>query len=148
MTLEVPPQYQKNRGGRPPGPRPIADRVVRLQMAAAAARLYPKVLAFWEEVLEGTATYQQDGKKFLKYTTEDRFEATRMIMAYGFGKPVQPLAGRSRSGPIERSKSDGCRRGLTIIPSASISRRVSDHGRHCVHDCAAAVMLGRWLWRR
>jgi hypothetical protein len=29
----------------------------------------------------------------LKYTTEDRFEATRMIMAYGFGKPVQPLAG-------------------------------------------------------
>jgi hypothetical protein len=93
MTLEVPPQYQKNRGGRPPGPRPIADRVVRLQMAAAAARLYPKVLAFWEEVLEGTATYQQDGKKFLKYTTEDRFEATRMIMAYGFGKPVQPMAG-------------------------------------------------------
>ena len=62
-------------------------------MAAAAARLYPKVLAFWEEVLEGTATYEQDGKKFLKYTTEDRFEATRMIMAYGFGKPVQPLAG-------------------------------------------------------
>ena len=93
MTLEVPPQYQKNRGGRPPGPRPIADRVVRLQMAAAAARLYPKVLAFWEEVLEGTATYERDGKKFLKYTTEDRFEATRMIMAYGFGKPVQPLAG-------------------------------------------------------
>src|SRR6476660_9037067 len=93
MTLEVPPQYQKNRGGRPPGPRPIADRVVRLQMAAAAARLYPKVLAFWEEVLEGTATYEQDDKKFLKYTTEDRFEATRMIMAYGFGKPVQPLAG-------------------------------------------------------
>ena len=34
----------------------IADRVVRLQMAAAAARLYPKVLAFWEEVLGGTAT--------------------------------------------------------------------------------------------
>jgi hypothetical protein len=62
-------------------------------MAAAAARLYPKVLAFWEEVLEGAATYEQDGKKFLKYTTEDRFEATRMIMAYGFGKPVQPLAG-------------------------------------------------------
>ena len=62
-------------------------------MAAAAARLYPKVLAFWEEVLEGTATYEQDGKRFLKYTTEDRFEATRMIMAYGFGKPVQPLAG-------------------------------------------------------
>ncbi|MGB7835617.1 MAG: hypothetical protein WBL84_25775 [Xanthobacteraceae bacterium] len=93
MTLEVPPQYQKNRGGRPPGPRPIADRVVRLQMAAAAARLYPKVLAFWEEVLEGTATCEQDGKKFLKYTTEDRLEATRMIMAYGFGKPVQPLTG-------------------------------------------------------
>jgi hypothetical protein len=45
------------------------------------------------EVLEGTATYEQDGKRFLKYTTEDRFEATRMIMAYGFGKPVQPLAG-------------------------------------------------------
>ncbi len=93
MTLEVPPQYQKNRGGRPPGPRPIADRVVRLQMAAAAARLYPKVLAFWAEVLEGTATCEQDGKTFLKYTTEDRFEATRMIMAYGFGKPVQPLTG-------------------------------------------------------
>jgi hypothetical protein len=29
----------------------------------------------------------------LKYTTEDRFEATRMMMAYAFGKPVQPLAG-------------------------------------------------------
>jgi hypothetical protein len=49
--------------------------------------------AFWEEVLEGSSTYEQDGKRFLKYTTEDRFEATRMIMAYGFGKPVQPLAG-------------------------------------------------------
>ena len=63
-------------------------------MAAAAARLYPKVLAFWGgSALKGTATYEQDGKRFLKYTTEDRFEATRMIMAYGFGKPVQPLAG-------------------------------------------------------
>jgi hypothetical protein len=32
-------------------------------------------------------------RRDLKYTTEDRFEATRMIMAYAFGKRVQPLAG-------------------------------------------------------
>ena len=49
-------------------------------MAAAAARLYPKVLKFWEEVLEGTATYEQDGKKFLKYTTEDRFEGAKAFL--------------------------------------------------------------------
>ena len=60
---------------------------------AAAARLYPKVLAFWGKVLEGTATCERDGKRFLKYTTDDRFEATRMIMAYGVGKPVQLIAG-------------------------------------------------------
>jgi hypothetical protein len=44
---------RKTGADSPPGPRPIADRVVRLQMAAAAARLYPKVLAFWEEVFRG-----------------------------------------------------------------------------------------------
>jgi hypothetical protein len=38
MTLEVPPQYQKNRGGRPPGPRPIADRVVRLAASIVIPR--------------------------------------------------------------------------------------------------------------
>jgi hypothetical protein len=58
MTLEIPPQYQKNRGGRPPGPLPIADRVVRLQMAVAAASLYPKVLAFCKKA-PGHDHYEQ-----------------------------------------------------------------------------------------
>ena len=38
--------------GRPKGSVTIADRSLRLQMATEAARLYPKVLAFWTEVLE------------------------------------------------------------------------------------------------
>jgi hypothetical protein len=38
--------------GRPKGSITIADRSLRLQMATEAARLYPKVIAFWNEVLE------------------------------------------------------------------------------------------------
>ena len=44
-------------------------------MATECARAY-QVLAFWLEVLEGSATYEQDGKKFFRYTTEDRFRAS------------------------------------------------------------------------
>ena len=62
----------------------IADRALRLQMATECARAYPKVLAFWLEVLEGSATYEQDGKKFFRYTTEECFRASENIAAYGF----------------------------------------------------------------
>jgi hypothetical protein len=47
-------------------------------MATEAARLYPKVIAFWTEVLENEKN---------NYTTAERLEASDRIMAYGFGKP-------------------------------------------------------------
>jgi hypothetical protein len=53
-------------------------------MATAAARHYPEVIAFWAEVLEN---------KTKNYTTAERLQASDRIMAYGYGKPVQPLAG-------------------------------------------------------
>ena len=68
--------------GRPKGSVTIADRSLRLQMATEAARLYPKVLAFWAEVLENE-------KK--NYTIAERLEASDRIMAYGFGKPPQAI---------------------------------------------------------
>ena len=68
--------------GRPKGSVTIADRSLRLQMATEAARLYPKVLAFWEEVLENEKE---------NYTTAERLEASDRIMAYGFGKPPQAI---------------------------------------------------------
>jgi hypothetical protein len=68
--------------GRPKGSVTIADRSLRLQMATEAARLYPKVIAFWAEVLENE-------KK--NYTTAERLEASDRLMAYGFGKPPQAI---------------------------------------------------------
>ena len=69
--------------GRPKGSITIADRSQRLQMAVAAAQLYPKVIAFWAEVLENEKE---------NYTTAERLEASDRIMAYGFGKPPQAIA--------------------------------------------------------
>jgi hypothetical protein len=60
----------------------IADRSLRLQMAVAAAQLYPKVIAFWDEVLEN---------KKENYTTAERLEASDRIMAYGFGKSPRAI---------------------------------------------------------
>jgi hypothetical protein len=62
-------------------------------MAADAGRGYSKVLAFWFEALEGTATYEENGQKYLKYNGGRSIQGCRRIMANGFGKPVQPLTG-------------------------------------------------------
>ena len=43
---------------------------------------YPKVIAFWTEVLENEKN---------NYTTAERLEASDRIMAYGFGKPPQAI---------------------------------------------------------
>jgi hypothetical protein len=65
------PLRPKKRPAMPAAGRPkgsiIADRSLRLQMATEAARLYPKMIAFWAEVLENE-------KK--NYTTAERLEAT------------------------------------------------------------------------
>jgi hypothetical protein len=73
--------------GRPKGSVTIADHSLRLQMATEAVRLYPKVIAFWNEVLENE-------KK--NYTTAERLEASARIMAYGFGKPPQAIEAHFR----------------------------------------------------
>ncbi len=70
--------------GRPKGSITIADRSFRLQMATAAARHYPEVIAFWSEVLEN---------KKKNYTIAERLEASDRLMAYGFGKPPQAIEG-------------------------------------------------------
>jgi hypothetical protein len=60
----------------------LAGRRARSPSLTAAARHYPKVIAFWAEVLENE-------KK--NYTTAERLEASDRIMAYGFGKPPQAI---------------------------------------------------------
>jgi hypothetical protein len=47
-------------------------------MAADAARGYSKVLAFWFEALEGTATYEENGQKYLKYNGSRSIQGCRM----------------------------------------------------------------------
>jgi hypothetical protein len=51
--------------GRPKGSVTIADRPLRLQMAAAATRHHPDVIAFWAEMFENE-------KK--NYTTAERVD--------------------------------------------------------------------------
>jgi hypothetical protein len=66
----------------------IADRSMRLQMASEAARLYPKVIAFWAKVLRNEEN---------QYSVDDQLAASDRIMAYGFGKPPQARTTRLRS---------------------------------------------------
>jgi hypothetical protein len=73
--------------GRPKGSITIADRSMRLQMASEAARLYPKVIAFWAKVLRNEEN---------QYSVDDQLEASDRIMAYGFGKPPQARMTRLR----------------------------------------------------
>jgi hypothetical protein len=74
--------------GRPKGSITIADHSLLLQMATAAARHYPEVIAFWLEILHGV--HKGSNKK---YSTAERLEASDRIMAYGFGKPPQAIMG-------------------------------------------------------
>jgi hypothetical protein len=83
--------YKRNPGGRPPNRKDIAKREFRLQMVDMCGRNYEKVVNFWLNVMEGTETYVEHGQKYHRYTTADRIECSKLIMAYGFGKPVQPL---------------------------------------------------------
>jgi hypothetical protein len=62
-------------------------------MANLCASNYQKVVAMWVEMVEGTATYEENGQKYYRYNTLERIKASELIMAYGFGKPVQPLTG-------------------------------------------------------
>jgi hypothetical protein len=48
---------------------------------------------WWLEALEGTASYELNGQKFFKYNVQDQFKAAENIMNYGYGRPVQPIAG-------------------------------------------------------
>ena len=71
----------------------MADRTARIAMVGECTKAFPKVMKFWLEALEGTATYKQNGQEFFKYSVADQFEAAKCIMEYGYGRPVQPLAG-------------------------------------------------------
>ena len=62
-------------------------------MANECVKAFPKVMKFWLEALEATVTYEQGGQRFFKYSVQDQFEAAKCIMEYGFGRPVQPIAG-------------------------------------------------------
>jgi hypothetical protein len=62
-------------------------------MAAACRANFHKVLAFWLEALEGTKTVDQDGRKVFKYNVQDQFQAAKNIAEYGYGKPIQQIAG-------------------------------------------------------
>ena len=75
--------------GRPPNRQTIADRTARIAMAGECTKAFPKVMKFWLEALEGTATYKQNGQEFFKYSVADQFEAAKCIMEYGYGRPVR-----------------------------------------------------------
>jgi hypothetical protein len=62
-------------------------------MVGECTKAFPKVMKFWLEALEATATYEENGRKVYKYGVQDQFEAAKCIMEYGFGRPVQPLTG-------------------------------------------------------
>jgi hypothetical protein len=79
--------------GRPPNRQTMADRTARIAMVGECTKAFPKVMKFWLEALEGTATYRQNGQEFFKYSVADQFEAAKYIMEYGYGRPVQPLVG-------------------------------------------------------
>jgi hypothetical protein len=66
---------------------------MRLKMVNGCASNYQKVIDFWLRVIEGEETYVEHGQKYHRYTTADRIKCSELIMAYGFGKPVQPLTG-------------------------------------------------------
>ena len=71
----------------------VADRTARILMVGECTKAFPKVLKFWLAALEATETVEDNGRKVFKYSVDDQFEAAKCIMEYGFGKPVQPLAG-------------------------------------------------------
>jgi hypothetical protein len=68
--------------GRPKGSITIADRSMRLQMAAAAARYFPDCVKFWGE------TVNNDKAPF-----EERHAAAHALMDRAFGKPPQAIEG-------------------------------------------------------
>ena len=69
--------------GRPPNRQTMADRTARIAMVDECTKAFPKVMKFWLEALEGTATYKQNGQEFFKYSVADQFEAAKCIMEYG-----------------------------------------------------------------
>jgi hypothetical protein len=61
---------------------------------AVVARLYPKVLAFWEEAHEGTATHEQDGKKFLNTTRRSLRAGLLVLFGISRWESLRPQNGR------------------------------------------------------
>ena len=46
-------------------------------MVGECTKAFPKVMKFWLEALEGTATYKQNGPRLFKYSVADQFEAAK-----------------------------------------------------------------------
>jgi hypothetical protein len=90
QKLPSPPKPKKRPAmpgaGRPKGSITIADHSLLLQMATAAARHYPEVIAFWLEILHGV--HKGSNKK---YSTAERLEASDRILAQATAGDYGPL---------------------------------------------------------
>lgn len=80
-------------GGRPFGTRAMTNPTDRFAIAVECRKHLQKVINFWLEALEATATYEEGGIKRYKYNTQDQFQAAKSLVEYAYGKPVQPIAG-------------------------------------------------------
>lgn len=90
------PNWQKGVSGNPSGRPRIPD-----DLKKSCRRLAAKGLKVLEEIINSRDVWE-DGKRVkLGAKDADRLAAVKLVMEYGYGKPVQPVGGGDDGeGPI------------------------------------------------
>jgi hypothetical protein len=88
--------WQKGQSGNPSGRPRMPD-----DLKKSCRRLALRGLHVLEEIINSRPVYDDAGKLVtIGAKDSDRLAAVKLVMEYGFGKPVQPVGGEGEDGQI------------------------------------------------
>lgn len=90
-------KWQKGHSGNPGGRPRVPD-----ELKKSCQRLAKRGLKVLEEIINSTTTYDAAGKRLrIGAKDSDRIAAVKLVLEYGYGKPVQPIGGEGEGdGPV------------------------------------------------
>lgn len=88
--------FVKGKSGNPSGRPRVPD-----ELKKSCRRLSMQGLRVLEEIINAKPVYDKDGKLVTMGAKDaDRLTAIKLVMEYGYGKPVQPVGGEDEGGAV------------------------------------------------